>query len=58
MVCNSFGAFMTVCQIHKNIAEDRIKAVANNGCKHVIQHKNILPLDDEHEGGIIDNFEE
>ncbi|MFJ7668256.1 restriction endonuclease [Lysinibacillus sp. NPDC097195] len=54
----SFGAFMTVCQIHKNNAEERIKAMANNGWKHVIQHTNVLPLDNEQEGSIIDNIEE
>ncbi|WP_274307973.1 restriction endonuclease [Solibacillus daqui] len=51
----SFGAFMTVCKIHKNDAEVRLKAMANNGWKHSNQPQPVIINDEE---DVIENIEE
>jgi len=51
----SFGAFMTVCQIKRNDAEKRIKAMANNGWKTVPHYpSNSDNLEIDVEGSISD----
>lgn len=48
----TLGAFLTICQIQRNDAEARIKAMAKNGWKSTGWHKNTPTLDDPVAGDI------
>ena len=52
----SLGAFMTVCKIHKNNAEERIKSMAKNNWNK--SNKAIIPIPDESDDEVVPDLEE
>jgi len=53
----SFGAFMTVCKIHRNNAEKRIREMRDNNWS-VVKRKNITELVEDSEEAVSINLEE